>query len=444
MRVVTLFDIVARASNHRWLFKMDTMNEKTPKRASSLINLFLPGIFLLGFNIGTGSVTSMAKAGATYGMSLLWAVLLSCVATYFMIVLYGRYTLITGETALQAFRKHLHPAVGLFFIVALTAGVSGSVMGVMGIVADMSSEWSKTFIDGGIEPIYFALFFISMVYFIFWNGQTKFFERALAVIVAVMAACFILNFFILMPPAVDIAKGLIPSIPEVAAKETRGPFLLIASMVGTTLFSGLFIIRTTLVKEAGWTLKDDQQQRRDAKVAVTLMFIISASIMAAAAGTLFAEGIGLSKATQMIGLLEPLAGPMAASIFAIGIIAAGVSSQFPNVLMLPWLLCDYNNSKREMTLTKYRVMVFFISLLGLVVPIFEARPLLVMIVSQAFNSVILPATVACIFILGNKTKVMGEHKHSAATNAILLAIFAFSIITSIMGINGVLAMLSNL
>ena len=30
--------------------------------------LFLPGIFLLGFNIGTGSVTAMAKAGATYGM----------------------------------------------------------------------------------------------------------------------------------------------------------------------------------------------------------------------------------------------------------------------------------------------------------------------------------------------------------------------------------------
>ena len=27
-----------------------------------LLSLFLPGIFLLGFNIGTGSVTSMAKA----------------------------------------------------------------------------------------------------------------------------------------------------------------------------------------------------------------------------------------------------------------------------------------------------------------------------------------------------------------------------------------------
>lgn len=384
----------------------------------------------------------MAKAGATYGMSLLWTVLISCLATYFMIVIYGRYTLITGETALQAFRKHIHPAVGLFFIVALTVGVSGSVMGVMGIVAEMSFEWSKTFIDGGIAPVYCAAFFIGLVYFIFWNGRTHFFERALAVVVAIMAACFIANFFILMPPPLDIMKGLVPNLPSVAVGESRGPLLLIASMVGTTLFSGLFIMRTTLVKESGWTLKDDKQQRRDALFAVVLMFVISASVMAAAAGSLFSAGIGLSRASQMIGLLEPLAGAFAASIFAVGIIAAGVSSQFPNILMLPWLLCDYNNSEREMSLPKYRVMVLFISLLGLVVPIFEARPLIVMIASQAFNSVLLPATVACIFILGNKQSVMGEHRHSVWTNAVLIAIFAFSIVTSFMGFNGLMKMLN--
>jgi manganese transport protein len=402
--------------------------------------LFLPGIFLLGFNIGTGSVTTMAKAGATYGMSLLWTVLISCVATYIMIGAYGRYTLVTGETALQAFRKHIHPAVGIFFIIALTLGVAGSVMGVMGIVAEISYEWSKTFIEGGIAPIYWAAFFVSLVFLIFWNGRTQVFERALAIIVAIMAASFVLNFFLLMPPPVDIAKGLVPSVPDVPEAQGQGPLLLIASMVGTTLFSGLFIIRTTLVKEAGWTIKDDKQQSRDALFAVVMMFVISAAIMAAAAGTLFAEGIGLDKPAQMITLLEPLAGPFAASIFAIGIIAAGVSSQFPNVLMLPWLLADYQNSERDMTLPKYRIMVFFISLLGLVVPLFEARPLFVMIASQALNVAVLPATVACIIYLGNKTDLMGEYRHSVVTNVILAAIFLFSLVTSYMGFQGLLAM----
>ncbi len=76
----------------------------------------------------------------------------------------------------------------------------------------------------------------------------------------------------------------------------------------------------------------------------------------------------------MIELLEPLVGSFATSIFAVGIIAAGVSSQFPNVLMLPWLLCDYNQSNAGDDPARYRIMVFLISLLGLVVPIFDARP----------------------------------------------------------------------
>lgn len=404
---------------------------------SKTLVLFLPGIFLLGFNIGTGSVTSMAKAGATYGMSLLWTIVASCFATFFMITVYGRYTLVTGETALQAFRKHIHPAVGIFFIVALTAGVSGSVMGVMGIIADISYEWSKTMVEGGIPPIYFAMFFIALVYYIFWNGRTEFFERSLAVIVAVMSGCFILNFFIMMPPPIDIITGLVPNLPEVSVDQGKGPFLVIASMVGTTVFSGLFIIRTTLVKEAGWTVRDIKKQRNDAIVSVAMMFVISGSIMATAAGTLYAEGLGLTKASQMIELLEPLVGPFATAIFAVGIIAAGVSSQFPNVLMLPWLLCDYNQSEREMTLPKYRVMVLLISLLGLVVPIFKARPVFVMIVSQAFQSIILPVTVGCILYLGNRRDLMGEHKNKLMTNIILVAILLFSIVTTSMGIKGV-------
>lgn len=417
------------------------MNTTLRSKFSKWIALFLPGIFLLGFNIGTGSVTAMAKAGATYGMELLWTIVASCLTTYFMISLYGRYTLVTGETALQAFRKHIHPGVGIFFIVALTVGVCGSVMGVMGIVADICYEWSKSAVDGGVAPIYFASTFIAMVYFIFWNGKTQFFERALAIIVAIMSASFLLNFFIMMPPPIDIIKGLIPNIPETLDAGSK-PYLVIASLVGTTVFSGLFIIRTTLVKEAGWKITDFKKQRNDAIVSVVLMFVISASIMAAAAGTLYVEGIGLSKASQMIGLLEPLAGSLATSVFAIGIISAGVSSQFPNILMLPWLLCDYNNSERKMTLPKYRIMVLLISLLGLVVPIFNARPIFVMIISQAFNSVILPATVAGILYLSNRKDLMGKYKNSTLTNIFLVLILLFSIFTSYIGIKGVIQLIN--
>ena len=128
--------------------------------------------------------------------------------------------------------------MGIFFIVALTIGVCGSVMGVMGIVAEVSYEWSKTFIEGGIKPLYWAMFFVALVYFIFWDGRTKVFERALALMVAIMGLCFILNFFILMPSPSAMLKGLIPGVPDAANAGDNNAFLIIASMVGTTLFLG--------------------------------------------------------------------------------------------------------------------------------------------------------------------------------------------------------------
>ena len=96
-----------------------------------------------------------------------------------------------------------------------------------------------------------------------------------------------------------------------------------------------------------------------------------------------------------------------------------------------------------MTLPRYRVIVFVISLLGLVVQIFEARPVFVMIVSQAFNAVILPVTVACILYLGNRRDLMGEHRNTVVSNVFLTAILLFSLVTTSMGIRGVWQIISS-
>lgn len=402
----------------------------------------LPGIFLFGFTVGTGSVTAMAKAGADYGMSLLWTIFISCAITYFLINLFGKFTLVTGQTALQSFKKHIHPAVAILFIVALTTQICGSVIGVMGILADVCYEWSKNFIDGGISPVVCALFFISFVYGIFLIGKTEVFEKILAIFVGIMSVCFLVNFIILMPPAIDILKGMIPNVPDTGSD--KNAFLVIASMVGTTVFSGLFILRTILVKEAGWTMADLKAQNIDAFFSAFLMFIVSTSIMAAAAGSLFIEGVTLVNVTQMINLLEPLAGAAAVAIFTIGLIAAGISSQFPNVALLPWLLDDFHQRTPNLKRPSYRIMAFVISLLGLIVPIFSVKPIAVMISSQAFGALLLPATVGCIFYLGNKTGLMGENKFSKVTNIILVMIFIFALIMSYMSLIGIISTLQNI
>lgn len=102
------------------------------------------------------------------------------------------------------------------------------------------------------------MLFVGLVYLLFLDGRTEFFQKVLTLVVAVMAVSFIISFFVLTPPLIDIATGLIPAMLDTGSGSTA--FLVIASMVGTTVFSGLFILRPTLVKEAGWTLDDLKHQ----------------------------------------------------------------------------------------------------------------------------------------------------------------------------------------
>lgn len=400
------------------------------------IHSILPGLFLIGFNIGTGSVTAMAKAGANYGMSLLWAVLISCMVTYYLIQLFGKYTIVTGETALSAFRKHIHPAYSIFLLVALTVNVAGGIMGVMGIVADVLHHWSLGWVEGGVSQLVWAIASVGLVYGIFLIGNTKAFEKALAGMVAFMGVCFFVNFLMMAPSVSSILDGLVPSIPESNSESDTSSYLVVAGMVGTTVSSMVFIVRTTLVKEQGWTVKDFSIQRRDAAVSATLMFVISASIMAAAAGTLHASGLTLNHAKDMIGLLEPVAGVAAVTIFVIGITAAGLSSQFPNTLLLPWLISDFKSEKPDVSKTNFRVLVLVMSLLGLVVPIFQARPVFVMVASQAFAALVLPLTVGGIFYLTSQKSIMQEHVNSTLDKTMLTAIFIFALIMGGVSLNG--------
>jgi Mn2+/Fe2+ NRAMP family transporter len=60
---------------------MEAIQEKKSflKKIIAIVLGFGPGIFAIGYTIGTGSVTSMIVAGSKFNMQLLWVLLLSCI-----------------------------------------------------------------------------------------------------------------------------------------------------------------------------------------------------------------------------------------------------------------------------------------------------------------------------------------------------------------------------
>lgn len=387
-----------------------------------------PGLFLIGYNIGTGSVTTMAKTGAEHGMGLFWALVLSCIFTYILMVAYGKVTLVSGKTALFNFKTQFRWGwiLSLYIIIALIIGELLALMGVMGIVADLVQEGIRLAFDGlVIKTFWIILFFSIILYFLLWYGRYKTFEKVLTVLVIVMGLSFIVVFFMVKPDFSALVEGIVPNIPN-----TPGALGLIAAITGTTCSAAVFIMRSTVVAEKGWGINDLNTEKRDAFVSATMMLLLSGVIMAVAAGTLHISGLKLENTIEMIELFEPIGGKLAAFILIIGIAGAGLSTIFPIVLIAPWLVADYTGRPRNIHSAQSRWLIFGAMLFAFGTVFLEERPPALMIFSQAFQACILPAVAIPIFILINKKGLMRDYKASKKLNFGILLVILFSLITT--------------
>ncbi len=395
-----------------------------------------PGVFCIGYTIGTGSVTSMAKAGSQFGMDLLWVLTLSCVFAWVLMESYGRFAVITGDTAMHAFRTRMR--FGSILAVLTMAGVIiaqwNSLTGILGLSSAALFEWLRLFVPGLSLNEYWtvlgiAVALITLLYGLLMVGRYSFFEKVLLFFVTVMGLSFIVSLFIVMPSPAEIARGFVPAIP--ADKSGR---LMIAAFVGTTMAAPTFVVRPLLMKGKGWTSANTRDQSRDALISASLMFLISASVMGAATGALHHRGLTIEKVLDMVNTLEPVAGKYAVAIFLTGTLSAGLSSVFPILMVAPLLIADYRDGVLDTDSGMFRILAGIACLFGLIVPVFGANPIAAQIATQVAGVFVLPLVIAGIAFLVNRVDIMGGHRAGVLLNIGLAAAFVFSCVISYTGV----------
>jgi Mn2+/Fe2+ NRAMP family transporter len=399
---------------------------------------FGPGIFAIGYTIGTGSVTSMIVAGSTFGMQLLWVLVLSCLFSGALIYAYGNFALVTGETALHAFKKYLPfgRLVGILIIVGVTFGQWNSLIGILGISSNIIFELLVLYFPA-LGPhkyavvIAIAALVIGVMYGILLNGRYSLFEKVLVFFVSIMGISFIVSLALVHPLPVEVARGLIPSIPDVP-----GGRMMVAAFVGTTMAAATFLSRPLFIQGKGWTMDHQEQQKRDAIVAAVLVFVVSGSIMSVAHGALFHKQEPITDVLGMVGALEPIAGKTALTLFFFGTLSAGLSSVFPCLLIAPLLIEDYRSGKLDTKSRQFRIITGVASVLALAIPVLGFNPIHGQLLTQVFNVFVLPLVVAGIIVVVNKRNLMGEHVAGHGLNVLLGLAFLFSVVISY---NGILA-----
>ncbi len=415
------------------------------RRLWRLLLLVGPGIFCVGYTVGTGSVTTMCTAGSRVGLDLLWLLVLCCAFMGFLMEAFGRYAVVSGRTAIHSFRTELKggPVIATLVIIGVVLAQYGAIMGILGLCSSMITEvlfqaWPSLGISAYWVRLSVAIGIVGTLYSLVWVGTYGFFEKVLIFFVTLMGLTFVGSMWVVMPRASAFMQGMAFHLPT-----TDEGFVLVPAMVGTTMAAATFVVRPLLIRGKGWGPEDRHAQTRDSIVGAVLMFVVSGAVMASAAGALHQKGQAIEQVMDMVTALEPAAGELAMALFFAGALCAGLSSLFPIMMVAPLLISDYRNGQMEAKTPQFRLLCAIAGLVGLTVPILGFNPIEAQIVSQIGGVFVLPICIAAMLILVNRRNLMGPHRAGILLNLALGTSFLFSLLITYSGTVAIAGMLQS-
>lgn len=380
-----------------------------------------PGTLVAAAFIGPGTVTLCTIAGVKFGMNLLWAMVLSIIATIVLQEMAARLGIVTQKGLSEVVRKEIPNKNVRAFITFLILGAivignaSYEAGNISGGILGLETIFGKQMIGGiSLFPILIGIIAFVLLYI----GNYKFLERVLVALVLVMSISFVITAIITKPNITSIFKGaLIPSFPN-------GSLLTIIGLIGTTVVPYNLFLHASLVKERWKSVDDLPLARKDTKVSIILGGLVSMAIIISASAIASTD---INNASDLAKGLEPLFGSFAKYFLAIGLFAAGITSAITAPLAAAYVAKGCLGWKDGLTSSRFRAVWAFILLLGVAFSSFGIKPIEIIKFAQVANGLLLPIITGILLWMMNKTNVLGKFVNSKAQNIFGFCILAISI-----------------
>ena len=381
--------------------------------------------------IGPGTVTACTLAGVGFGYALLWAMLLSIIATVVLQEMSARLGIITQNGLADAIKNELKtPWIRMLLIGIVLAAIvignaayeAGNIGGAtLGMDALFGEEYSAfyPFVIGGLA---FILLYI---------GSYKALEKVFVTLVLLMSLSFLLTAIITKPDMLEIVKGMfVPSVPD-------GSILMIIALVGTTVVPYNLFLHASLVSEK-WKSKEDlQPARKDTIISIALGGMVSMAIVIAATAI---PGKEVTNVMDLAKGLEPLYGNSAKYFMGIGLFAAGVTSAITAPLAAAYVASSCFGWNSGLKNLKFRIVWMIILGLGIFFLSFGIKPIEIIKFAQVANGILLPVIAIFLLWIVNKSSVMGKYRNTKAQNILGLVIIVLAVVLGVKSIFEVLGL----
>jgi NRAMP (natural resistance-associated macrophage protein)-like metal ion transporter len=384
-----------------------------------------PGFVTASAGNDVGGIATYSAAGAQFGYATLWSLLGLTVSLIVVQEMAGRMGAVTGQGLAGLIRENFTLRITLITMIALffvNTAITATEFAGIAAAAELFSISRYLAI-----PLAMIVVFVLVL-----RLPNKMVER-IFVIFSLIYLTYVVSGFLAHPDWKQVAHDAV--VPQIVHNPA---FLVtIVGLIGTTISPYMQFFLQSQVVDKGSRSRDLPMIRADIVVGSVLAIVLAGFMIVANGATIYQATLhgghpldinANPQAVDFARALEPLAGKFAETIFALGILNAGIFTAAVLPLSTAYIVCEAFGLEASLD-RRFREAPVFYSLFGGAIVLGAALVLLVpkdslfrvIIYAQVLQGVILPLELVLMLIIINRKRVMGKYVNSPVLNVIAWA-----------------------
>lgn len=393
------------------------MREGTNRSGLDILRHIGPGLLVTVGFIDPGNWASNFAAGSEFGYALLWVVTLS---TLMLIVLQHNVAhlgIVTGLCLSEAASRYLPRAASRTVLwSAMAASVSTSLAEILGAAIALQMLFDLPVLVGaGAATLACGSLLLTNSY--------KRVERGIIAFVSLIGFSFLYELTLANTAwGQAAAAAFVPALPQ-------GSMLVVMSVLGAVVMPHNLFLHSEVIQSRGIHRQGPERIKKalkyefyDTLLAMTIGWAINSAMIVLAADTFFKEGRIVSSLPEAGVLLEPLLGGSAATVFALALLLAGISSTVTSGMAAGSIFAGIYDEPYDIKDVHSRAGILISYLGAFVLICFVGDAFKGLIISQAVLSLQLPLTIFTQVRLTSSRRVMGRYANSRSTTVLLYAL----------------------
>lgn len=375
-----------------------------------------PGVMVAAAFVGPGTVTTASVAGASSGVSLLWAVAISVLATIVLQELSIRSALSTNQDLAPLIRQFGHDrgwGVPIALLILCSVGLGNAAYqsgNLAGAAMGLSGATPVRFIHAVVVTGSFAAGLILV-------DRYRLLERAMLILVGLMTC-------LLTGLAVACLPELITAHRQVVSNVHAFDATVVLALIGTTVVPYNLFLHATAVRHrwSGIALADALRQARiESAGAIVVGGVVTAAIMIVATVVIAGDTSRPALEALQVGIDQrfPDIGRWA---MGAGLFAAGLTSAIAAPVAAGWAVCGVMGWNTSSGSKAFKAVALMVLAVGMLFAIFAARPVALIVLAQATNAVLLPLVALVLLAIVNSPLIPHDYRNGWPQNLIVTGV----------------------